>query len=174
MTGKTRFRLGIIAYGSLIDDPGQELAEITECRIECETPFKVEYARTSRTRDGAPTLIPVTKGGRSVKAMILILRDTIDFEKASTILWRRECGKINSKDVYVRTGKPTINQVIIKTITDFMNVEMVLYTSIGRNISKPITTEMLADYSINSILSKAGQEKKDGLRYLLAAKKKWN
>jgi len=52
-----------------------------------------------------------------------------------------------------------------------MNVEKVLYTSIGCNIDQPITGEILADLAIQSILSEAGRDELDGLRYLLATKR---
>jgi len=52
-----------------------------------------------------------------------------------------------------------------------MDVQTVLYTSIGRNINQTVTGELLADFAIGSIMTKAGQEEKDGLRYLLTAKK---
>src|SRR5262245_2721976 len=70
--------VGILAYGSLIEDPGQEIAA-AKARIEpnVETPFKVEFARTSSTRAGAPTLVPVMTGGGHVPAQIIVLKNTI-------------------------------------------------------------------------------------------------
>ena len=56
--------IGILAFGSLLDEPGAELEAHIARRIEgIETPFAVEFARSSRTRDGAPTLVPVTGAG---------------------------------------------------------------------------------------------------------------
>jgi len=53
-----------LAYGSLIDDPGSEIQPVIARLIEgVETPFKVEFARSSEKRDGAPTLVPVKEGG---------------------------------------------------------------------------------------------------------------
>ena len=58
--------VGILAYGSLIDDPGSEIGEvIADVISDIETPFSVEFARSSSTRSGAPTLIPVEAGGAS-------------------------------------------------------------------------------------------------------------
>jgi hypothetical protein len=47
--------IGILAYGLLIFDPGIEIEPLIVQRITTLTPFPVEYARISRTRDGAPT-----------------------------------------------------------------------------------------------------------------------
>lgn len=54
--------IGILAFGSIINEPGEELAAAVTRRIEVETPVAVEFARSSRTRDGAPTLVPVNRG----------------------------------------------------------------------------------------------------------------
>lgn len=169
MTNK--FKLGILAYGSLIDDPGQEISEIMESRIKCVTPFNVEFARKSKTRGYAPTLIPVNNGGSKVNAVILVLNDQIDIKNAITILWRRECHKVGSKEVCEHKNKPNGNQVAIEILPNLMNVEKVLYTSIESNFDQPITGEILADLAIKSILSEAGRDEIDGLRYLLAAKR---
>lgn len=57
-------RIAILAYGSLIEDPGKELQPLISERIEdVETPFSIEFARSSRSRDGGPTLVPVEVGG---------------------------------------------------------------------------------------------------------------
>jgi len=52
--------IGILAYGSLIEEPGKEIEPlIRERRKGIKTPFSIEFARSSSTRDGAPTLVPV-------------------------------------------------------------------------------------------------------------------
>ncbi len=57
-------KIGVLAYGSLIGDPGKELKPFIEDTVEdVTTPSRVEFARSSGTRDGGPTLIPVTTGG---------------------------------------------------------------------------------------------------------------
>jgi len=165
MDEQVDYKLGILAYGSLIDDSGKEISMIEATRIECETPFNVEFARISSTRGNAPTLIPVEQGGRKVRAIIIILREETDIEDAKSILWRRETRNIGT---YTHSDSPNLNKVIVKTIENFMNVQTVLYTSIGCNINEPLTSELLAKFAISSILTKAGQEKKDGLRYLLS------
>ena len=68
--------VGILAFGSMAGEPGAELAGAVTRRIAVQTPFAVEFARSSRTRDGAPTLVPVREGGahvpqRSLSSMTL-------------------------------------------------------------------------------------------------------
>ncbi|QEX18085.1 hypothetical protein FRZ44_33890 [Hypericibacter terrae] len=46
--------VGILAYGSLIDDPGEEIAgAIIRMTADILTPFSIEFARRSRSRGGA-------------------------------------------------------------------------------------------------------------------------
>lgn len=163
--------IGILGYGSLIDNPGKEISEIEVERINCITPFNVEFARTSATRGNAPTLIPVAEGGRKVNAVIIILKPDISIRIAESILWRRELHKKNRNETYLHSDTASLNKVVIKSLPDFMNVQTVIYTSIGCNIADKLTSQLLADLSIDSILSEAGQQEKDGLRYLLAAKR---
>jgi hypothetical protein len=169
MTEKSN--LGILAYGSLIDDPGIELAPLIIDRIPCETPFKVEFARISVSRNNAPTLIPVQEGGKFIKAQILVLNEVVKIETARSMLWRRERHITDVSQNYLRPKKSGVNTVLVEEIQDFCGIQSVLYTSIGRNIDQPVTPKVLADYAIASILSGAGAQELDGVRYLLAAKK---
>jgi len=167
--------MGILAFGSLINDPGQEILELESCRIDCETPFKVEFARISSTRGNAPTLIPVKENGSSVRATIIVLRDGIDLNEAKDILYRREIHKVGSNKKYDYPENPTEDQikkrVKLEVMSDFMEIRNVLFISFGRNIEQELTAELLSEYAIESILSKAGAEEKDGVRYLLSAKR---
>ena len=55
--------IGILAYGSLIDDPGFEIKGLISKKLNgILTPFKIEFARCSSSRGGAPTLVPVQNG----------------------------------------------------------------------------------------------------------------
>ncbi|MBC8487128.1 MAG: hypothetical protein H8D45_13955 [Bacteroidetes bacterium] len=164
------YKIGILAYGSLINNPGKEIEPLIIDRISCRTPFKVEYARTSKSRNGAPTLILTESFGNEVSAIILVLKNTTDLNYAKSILWRRERHKIGDKKEYVEPKNPTINQVVVKTINNFKNVETVIYTSIGKNIDGTINPEILAELAIDSILKDAGKKGEDGIRYLLSAK----
>src|SRR5262249_10441219 len=100
-----KLKIGIFGFGSLIADPGEELADATASRIGAETPFAVEYGRTSkRTRGGAPTLVPVSSGGAHVKATIFVLKDSISEQEAKNILWRRETRQVGSGKAYKRSS----------------------------------------------------------------------
>ena len=83
--------IGILAYGSLIDDPGWEINNLTvQKMVEIDTPFAVEFARTSVTRSNAPTLVPVPNGkGVQVKACIFVLKPYTRVKSAKNILFRR-------------------------------------------------------------------------------------
>ena len=164
----TKYKVGILAYGSLIDNPGKEIEPLIIDRINCKTPFKVEFARTSSSRGGAPTLIPY-EAGNEVNAVILVLENSTDLAHAKSMLWRRERHKFDGKN-YVEIVSPNINQVVVLSVKDFEDVETVIYTSIGKNIDGEINAEKLSQLAISSILSDAGDEKKDGIRYLLDAK----
>lgn len=67
--------IAILAFGSLIDDPGSEIESATLEVRSTRTPFPVEFARISGSRCGAPTLVPVSLGGASVKAKLLVLHE---------------------------------------------------------------------------------------------------
>ena len=164
----TKYKVGILAYGSLIDNPGKEIEPLIIDRINCKTPFKVEFARTSSSRGGAPTLIPF-ETGNEVNAVILVLENSTDLAHAKSILWRRERHKFDGKN-YVDIVNPTLNQVVVLSVKDFEGVETVIYTSIGKNIEGEVNAEKLSQLAIASILSEAGDEKQDGIRYLLDAK----
>lgn len=167
---KNSFKVGILAYGSLIDDPGIELEPLIIDRILCETPFKVEFARVSESRNNAPTLIPVQEGGKFIRARILVLNEVVKIETARSMLWRRERHVTDVSQNYSRPQNPGVNTVLIEEIPDFHDIKCVLYTSIGKNIDQP-TPELLAEYAIASIRAEAGANALDGIRYLLAAKK---
>ncbi len=161
MTGK----IGILAYGSLIDDPGAEIQPFIFRRIDCHTPFKVEFARTSKCRSGAPTLVPYENGAQ-VAAQLLVV-DLPLFE-ATDCLYRREVHKVGDKRTYVATKKVTPNSVVIKTLRDFEGIDTVLYTSIGANI-EGLTAVKLATLAICS--ARARNDGRDGISYLINTKR---
>lgn len=137
---------------------------------EVETPFLVEFARSSRTRDGAPTLIPVTMGGCRVRAVILILNPEVSVESAMDLLWRRETRKGDRTIRYQARTDPGPNHVVVEHLSNFSGLKTVLYTSIGANIPKN-TPECLARLAIESAKGNAGATKMDGINYLLSVKR---
>lgn len=91
--------IGVPAYGSLITDPGSELAAITVAVTkDVMTPFAVEFARTSRRRGGAPTLVPVDVGGCPVRAVILQVEGGAS--EVADIVYRREIDAVGSGKRY--------------------------------------------------------------------------
>lgn len=162
--------IGILAYGSLIEDTGKEIGPLVRERIcKVSTPFSVEFARSSTSRGGAPTLVPV-EGGAFVQAVILVLDAALNVERAEDLLWRRETrNKCKSKH-YKPTSNPGPNSVIIKRLNDFNGVKTVLYTHIETNIES-LTPEHLADLAICSARDKACPPGKDGISYLVFVKR---
>ncbi|MBN2395954.1 MAG: hypothetical protein JXC36_05780 [Candidatus Atribacteria bacterium] len=172
MTDK-KYKIGILAFGSLINDPGEEIKELETNRIDCETPFKIEFSRISSSRDKAPTLVPVkdNETGKKTNAKIIVIDENTNLADAKSILWRRECHKKDKSQEFTQPQKPTSKNVLIGELENFCNVEKVIYTTfLPQDDYKDLTPEKLADFAIESILSKAGIEEKDGIRYLLDAK----
>lgn len=155
--------VGILAYGSLISDPGVEISLLIVRRIETETPFPVEYARISTTRAGAPTAVPHTSG-HPVRAEVLVLRGTVSLDQARDLLWRRETRNEGSGKVYRESCGP--NAVVVRDLPGFCGLEHVLYTDFNPEgkIADP-DPESLATAAIVSVgRAKAG---KDGISYLI-------
>lgn len=159
--------VGILAYGSLIDEPGEEIAATTTRTMKggITTPFPVEFARSSSSRGGAPTLVPVEAGGSRVRAQIFVLADTVTVMEAKNMLWRRETRKAGT---YTELKNPGPNNVVINELLQFHGIGVVLYTKIGANI-EPLTAERLAELGIASakaVAEKKLNEGRDGLTYL--------
>ena len=90
--------VGILAYGSLIGDPGPEIEPYITRRISCRTPFNVEFARTSRTRKGGPSLYPMTTDRQSQRKFC---GRAYPLKEATDRLYRRETRKSDSNISYV-------------------------------------------------------------------------
>ena len=162
--------IGILAYGSLIKDPGSKLSvEISSIKNDIKTPFNVEFARYSSKRGGAPTLIPVEFGGTPVNAKILVLKEHITEEQAMDMLYRRETHQVDSTQAYRPCRTPGTNTVCINKLRDFHQVGVVLYTSIAPNINDTeLTPTNLAFKAIESVGRAA--KGKDGISYLIGVK----
>lgn len=162
-------RIAIFAFGSLIEEPGQELDRRIRDHVQrVETPFRIEFARASRKRGGGPTLVPVDEGGSSVSAVLLVLDPRVDLDEAKNLLWRREIGNESSAESYTRPPNPGPNRVLVETLEGFHGFDFVLYTRIGRNITMP-TPDHLAELAIRSARGEAGADGTDGIRYLQSA-----
>ena len=161
--------IAILAYGSLIEEPGVELAPLICNRIsDFETPFSIEFARSSRSRDGAPTLVPVETGGASVRGVLLVLDGGLDRARAEDLLWRRETRRERSRDHYRRPIKPGKNDVLVECLEGLAGIGTVFFTRIRANIDNR-TPEHLADLAIRSARGAAGAERRDGISYLASA-----
>ena len=157
--------VGILAYGSLIGDPGPEIEPHITRRIPCSTPFKVEFARSSRTRAGGPSLIPYDVGSY-VAAQILVV--DLPLKETADRLYRRERHKVGTGICYGPPEIITPNTVIIESRQSFEGIETVLYTKIGANIDD-LTASKLAKLAVDS--ARAQQDGKDGISYLMNAKR---
>lgn len=161
-----RKKVGILAFGSLIQDPGEELQSKTFMRIKTQTPFPVEYARISgKTRGGAPTLVPHPDGA-AVSAEILVLDDDVSIDDARDILWRRETRKSGTIHGYTEGTSP--NSVLVRQLNDDPCVSTVLYTDFleAGKVEHPEPVD-LARRAIQSV--HAAEEGKDGITYLTDA-----
>ena len=158
-------KVGILAYGSLIDDPGEEIRRVLVDTLRgIYTPFGVEFARSSRTRGGAPTLVPVSAGGACVAAAVLIL--DASSHDAADMLWRRETRTADVTRGYAEPPAGNMNRMKIETLPEFAGLELVLYTSLPSNI-EPLTAGHLADLAIASVA--CAPFGLDGISYLMAA-----
>ena len=157
--------IGILAYGSLIDDPGCEIHAAIVRKKCCRTPFKVEYARKSSTRSNAPTLVRCDKGAK-VSGRILVVDLTL--HEAKDRLYRREINKVGCKSkTYSEPGDDNANAVRIKTKCDFEGIDLVIYASLCPNI-EDLNPEKLAYLAICS--ARKRRDGRDGISYLMNAK----
>jgi hypothetical protein len=155
--------VGILAYGSLIADPGVEIDPLIVGRIETVTPFPVEYARLSATRGGAPTAVPHSRG-HPVKAKVLVLADMVSLGEARSLLWRRETRNEGSGKAYRESQ--SANAVVVRDLPGFCGLAHVLHTDFNPEgkMSEP-NPESLARASIDSVGRAAPG--KDGISYLI-------
>lgn len=158
--------IGILAYGSLISNPGDEIEQATTDTIQnVQTPFKVEFARTSRGRAGGPTLVPVEQGGAHVSAWIFVVN--VDEREAANRLYRREINAVGDvTKTYREPTNPGPDSVLVKVARDLGGIDTVLYTLIGANIAN-LSAAKLADLAIVS--ARKLSDGRDGISYLKAA-----
>lgn len=158
-----RIPIGILAYGSLIADPGVEIHPLVVARIETVTPFSVEYARFSATRGGAPTAVPHVSG-HPVKAEVLVLADVTSLCEARSLLWRRETRKEGSGKDYRESQNA--NAMVVRDLPGFCGLAHVLYTDFNPEgkIADP-DPGTLARAAIDSVGH--AEPGKDGISYLI-------
>ena len=162
--------IGILAYGSLIPDPGAEIAPVTVRRIAgVETPFRIEFSRSSRVRDRAPTLVPVERGGAHVSGLVLVLHDSVTETAAQDILYRRERNRVGNADRYADVDPTDPDSAVLGRLEGFAGLDVVFHAALRANIDEP-TPELLARLAIESAGTPSGTQGRDGIRYLMDAK----
>lgn len=170
--------IGILAYGSLITHPGHEIESILDHVIpDVQTPFPVEYARCSRSRAGAPTLVPVPKDcGVPVKAVVFVLKKYTRKQKAQNFLYRREIHqegdlKVNYDDQAQRQKRDAL---VIETMKNQFGLSVIYYTALKPNFTEILDTkltqeqkaELLARSAIDSVTQETYRKGMDGIQYL--------
>jgi len=157
--------IGILAYGSLIQDPGTEIKPLIIRHISTQTPFAVEYARFSDTRGGAPTLV-LHCSGNPVTAEIFVLKNDVSLEIAKDLLWRRETRNEGTGKRYPAGN--SANSIAIEHLTNFQGLDHIIYTDFhpGGKIAKP-DPAFLARKAIISV--RKADIGKDGISYLIKA-----
>ena len=164
-----RSAIGILAYGSLIADPGVEIDPLIVDRIETRTPFPVEYARFSATRGGAPTVVRHSMG-RPVKAYVLVLAKAespsgaLRLCEARDLLWHRET-RNEGTGKYRESGDK--NAVLVRDLPGFCDLAHVLYTDFNPEgkIADPDPKSLA-----RAVIESVGRAPlgKDGISYLIA------
>ena len=158
--------IGILAYGSLISYPLEEISNATVKTHEgVETPFNVEFARSSKSRRGAPTLVPVNGHGVPVRAQLLVL--DVSVNEATDRLYRREINKVGTGLRYQHRSNPGPSHVVIKHLDNFYGIDVVLYTQIEADI-KDLSPRNLARLAIKSACG--SDDGRDGISYLMDAR----
>jgi hypothetical protein len=158
-------KVGILAFGSIINDPGDELKPRIIFRLKTRTPFPIEYGRYSgKTRGGAPTLVP-HQIGSPVAAEILVLDEMVTIDDATNMLWRRETRQTET-EIYAEGASP--NSVLVRRFNDDPRVSTILYTNFhdAGKTANPTARE-LAEHAIHSV--EAAAEGMDGITYLINA-----
>jgi hypothetical protein len=151
--------VGILAFGSLADEPGDELEARVARRVDgVSTPFSVEFARSSSSRGGAPTLVPVAQGGAPVVGSVFVLGPDVDEDVGRDLLYRRET---HNRQLHAAPGHPTW----IHALRDFAGVDVCLYTELPANLDQP-TPSYLAELAATSAAGNAGRAHRDGISYL--------
>jgi len=172
--------IGILAYGSLLADPGAELAEAIVDRIPVTTPFAVEYARSSSRRAGAPTLVPVApEFGNPVSAQILVLRADLSEQEVKNRLYRREINQVEDYNCIYDDARQRAREdvIAIETARDLGGVPTVFYASLKANIPEILRADLsaeakaahLAELALASVTPETYAEERDGIRYLADA-----
>lgn len=155
--------IGIIAFGSLLPAPGREIAAATVAITFGVTPFPVEFARQSKSRDFAPTLVP-SEVGSPVRCGVIALDDGMTLQEARDMLFRRESNNEGSGKSEADRPRSWIKE----WPGGLGPAEIALYTALEDDL-KDATPEQLAEKAIASARAASGRQCRDGISYLAAA-----
>jgi len=163
--------IGILGYGSLISNPGSEIEAAMTGRIPgVQTPFRVEFSRTSRVREGAPTLVPVATGGGHVQGVVLVLHESTTETEAQDMLYRRERNRVGTTDLYTDMDPAHPDSAVLGRLDNFAGLTVVFHAALRPNIEDPAPGH-LAQLAIASARLPSGDVHRDGISYLLDAKR---
>jgi len=170
--------IGILAYGSLITHPGDEIESVLDHVIsDVLTPFPVEYARRSRSRADAPTLVPVPAGcGTPVNAVLLVLKKYTRKKKAQSFLYRRELHQEGDLKVIYddQMQRQKRDAMVIESIKNQFGLSVIYYTALKPNFTEILDAKrtleekakLLARAAIDSVTQETSAKGMDGIQYL--------
>ncbi len=142
-------RIAVLAYGSLIHQPGAGLALLIASVEPCRTPFPVEYGRASRRWHGGPVLVPHERGA-PVDGALLMLADDVDLGTAVDLLAAREG---------LESGRGVVE-------VDMPGDRLVIAASLPRNLPAP---DMEPDALARRAVESARHDARNGVAYLNGA-----
>lgn len=170
---KAVVRVGVLAYGSLLWDPGSELGDVLDLTSpvhDVKTRFAVEFARSSTTRGGGPTLVPVETGGAQILGAMFPFRERLPVNEAQTLVWRRETGSTSGRYDALRNADHPDKVFVDAHEALHDEFDVVLVVRVRPNI-EPLNGDELAQRAIDSARTEFGAESKDGISYLIGAKR---
>lgn len=154
-------RVAILAYDSLVTDPGEELAPLIAERRPCLTPFPVEFARLAPELNHGPVLTVVGVGeGDPVAGSLLVLTPGTSVETATRCLWRRVTQQIGSAKLPLGADRHRV-----RMIGGLAGLDVTLYWQAEANYPRPEAAG-LARRAIESATGEAGRARQDGISYL--------
>ncbi|MBU4502272.1 MAG: hypothetical protein KKA79_06755 [Nanoarchaeota archaeon] len=166
MDKSTNEHIAILAYGSLIWEPGEEIKQHIIAVVDCITPFNVEYAQRSyKSRGGAPTLTKISGIGNKTRAKLLVLdyHNTIEGKKkVYSLICQRENTPKKEWNDEAEPPKPIY-------ITNLEDYDSVFYCAFKGEPENTITSENLVNWAKESVIAcnKEGKIENNGVRYLI-------
>ena len=152
---KVKKKLGILAFGSLLSNPGKEISRHIVERIPYTTPFRLEYVMCS-TLQGDPPTLGRWQGGKRVQTFILLL----DIDAT-------EKGLAMAKEILRKQVGGSISVKWDERSRDFRTL---IYHSLRpKGIALPPSPRKLARLAVRSVVvcKEMGVPQRNGIRYLL-------